>query len=222
MRIVDLSMPITADHPRWQTEVSFKGDVAAGDLSRVTTLRVSCHAYTHVDARRHMFADGATIEATPLEDLVGSCAVLDLMDVKPMQAIGAERLALAGGHVREGDMVLLKSAWDRQRSPETREFWLDSPWITRDGAEWLLARRIKTIAFDFPQDYPIRTLLTGGNPKLDEMVTHDVLLRNGVHMVEYVCNTAAIRAGRVLLSAAPLCIPGADGAPARVFCIEGL
>lgn len=222
MRIIDLSMPITADHPRWKTEVSFAGDVTRGDLARVTTIRVSCHAYTHVDARMHMFADGATIEATPLAELVGDCAVLDMLDLAPNEAVGPGRLEKAGAHVKAGDKVLFKSGWDRHRSPRTTEFWLDSPYITREGAEWLLARKLQTVAFDFPQDYPIRLLLKGEKPPLSDMATHDVLLRNGVHMIEYVVNTAEIRAPRVLLSAAPLKIPGGDGAPARVYCIEGL
>ena len=33
---------------------------------------------------------------------------------------------------------------------------------------------------------------------------------------------AEIRAPEVFLSAAPLKIPGGDGAPARVYCIEGM
>jgi arylformamidase len=220
LRIIDLTMPIEAEHPRWPTTLEFKGDIAAGDLARVTTLTVSCHAYTHVDARRHMFVDGATIEATPLTDLVGECAVVDLLDANPLEVIGPERLNRAGAHVREGDLVLLQTGWDRHRSPTTKEFWLDSPYLTREAAEWLYERRVKTVAFDFPQDYPIRLLLKGERRPMAEMVTHDILLRHGVHLVEYVCNTASISRPRVLLSAAPLKVPGADGAPARVYCIE--
>jgi kynurenine formamidase len=65
-------------------------------------------------------------------------------------------------------------------------------------------------------------LLKGERRPLSEQVTHDVLLRAGVHMIEYVVNTAEIREPSVFLSAAPLKIPGADGAPARVYCIEGM
>ena len=119
-------------------------------------------------------------------------------------------------------MVLLKTNWDRQRSPTTKEFWLDSPYLTRDAAEWLLAAGIRTIGYSFPQDYPIRLMLKGEVRPLAEQVTHDVLLRAGVHMIEYVANSADIREANVFLSAAPLKIPGADGAPARVYCIEGL
>jgi arylformamidase len=222
MRIIDLSLPIAAGHPRWKTEVTATGDLAKGDLAQVTWLKVSCHAFTHVDARRHMFADGATIETTPLDALVGPCAVVDLMDAQPNEAIGAEKLAARGKHITRGGMVLLKSDWDRQRSPTTKEFWLDSPYLTRDAAEWLLATGIRTIGYSFPQDYTIRLLLKGETRPLAEHVTHDVLLRAGVHMIEYVANTADIREANVFLSAAPLKIPGADGAPARVYCIEGL
>lgn len=222
MRIIDLSMPIAAGHPRWRTEVAFKGDIEKGDLSRVTWLTLSCHAYSHVDARRHMFLDGETIEATPLSDVVGRCAVVDLMDIESNEAIGPEKLAERGAHIERGGMVLLKSPWDRMRAPTTRAFWLDSPFLTREAAVWLLDRGIRTIAYSFPQDHAIRLLLDGISLPLVEHVTHDVLLRAGVNMIEYVANTAEIREPFVFLSAAPLLIPGADGGPARVYCIEGM
>src|SRR5262245_22493362 len=103
MRIIDLTMPIVTGHMRWTAERTVAGDLAKGDLFQVTTLKVSCHGFTHVDARRHYFADGATIEDTPLEDVVGDAAVVDLMDVEPNEAIGPEKLEPRFGHVREGD-----------------------------------------------------------------------------------------------------------------------
>lgn len=221
MRIIDLSMPIITDHVRWKAERTIAGDLDKGDLFQVTTLKISCHSFTHVDARRHYFADGDSIEATPLEDVVGDAAVIDLMDVEPNEAVGPEKLERRFSHVRPRDMVLFKSGWDGKRSFRTREFWLDSPYLTRDAALFLKARGVRTIAYDFPQDYVIRMLLHGEIRPIAEHVTHDILLRAGVNMIEYVVNTAAIVAERVLLSAAPLRIPGADGAPARVYAIEG-
>jgi kynurenine formamidase len=221
MRIVDLSMPIITDHVRWKAERTVAGNLAAGDLFQVTTLKVSCHSFTHVDARRHYFADGKTIEETPLDAVVGDAAVIDLMDVVPNEAVGPEKLAARFGHVRPGDKVLLRSGWDGKRSFRTKEFWLDAPYLTREAALWLKDRGVTTIAYDFPQDYVIRLLLHGEIRPIEEHVTHDLLLRAGVHMIEYVVNTAALREPRVLLSAAPLKIPGSDGAPARVYAIEG-
>jgi arylformamidase len=221
MRIIDLTMPIITDHVRWTAERTVKGSVAAGDLFQVTTVKVSCHSFTHVDARRHYFADGATIEATRLEDVVGDAAVIDLMDVAPNEAITPERLNSRCAHVERGDMILFKSGWDQKRSFRTREFWLDAPYLTREAALYLKDKGVRTVAYDFPQDYVIRLLLKNEMRPIEEHVTHDILLRSGVHMIEYVVNTAEIRAQRVLLSAAPLKIEGADGAPARVYAIEG-
>jgi arylformamidase len=222
MRFIDLSMPIRSGHPRWGTEISVKGDVKAGSLAEVTTVRLSCHAFSHVDAQSHMFAGAPTIEQTPLDRLVGPAAVIDLMDIAPNEPIDAKRLSQRGDHVARDGIVLFKTGWDRQRSPYTTAFWTDAPYMTRDGAEWLLARGVKTVAFDFPQDYVIRLLLKGEERPLSENVTHDVLLRNGVTMVEYVVGTAALTQAEVFFSAAPLLIPGADGAPARVYAIEGM
>jgi kynurenine formamidase len=218
MRIIDLSMPVVADHVRWKVEQT----AAQGAISRVTTIRVSCHSFTHVDARRHYFVDGATIEATPLEHCVGSCAVVDLMDAAPNVAIGPEQLAARGRHIRPGDIVLLKSGWHRHRSFETREFWTEAPYLTREAALWLKDTGLISIAYDFPQDYCIRLLLDGISRPIEEHVTHDVLLRAGVTMIEYLTNTAALTQERIHFSAAPIRLPGSDGAPARAYAIEGL
>src|SRR5258706_8438422 len=221
MRIIDLTMPVITDHVRWKAERTVAGDVAAGDLFQVTTVKVSCHSFTHVDARRHYFADGATVEATPLEDVVGEAHVIDLMDVAPNEGVTPDKLGPRLAQVKAGDRILFKSGWDQKRSFRTREFWLDAPYLTRESALLLKDAGVRTIAYDFPQDFVIRLLLHGEIRPIDEHVTHDILLRCGVHMIEYVVNTAEIRAERVFLSAAPLKIPGADGAPARVYAIEG-
>src|SRR5262249_4919656 len=158
-------------------------------------------SFTHVDARRHYFADGATIEATPLEEVVGDAAVIDLMDVTANEAIGPEKLGPRFGHVRPQDKILFKSGWDRKRSFRTPEFWLDAPYLTREAALFLKEKGVRTVAYDFPQDYAIRLLLKGEVRPIEEHVTHDILLRSGVHMIEYVINTGEIHAERVLLSA---------------------
>jgi arylformamidase len=221
MRIIDLSQTIVFDHVRWRAEASASETAAGSALIRVTTLKVSCHSFTHVDARRHYFPDGATIEATPLDAVVGPADVVDLADVVANQAIEPTLLAERMDHVQPGGKVILRTAWHRHRASTTAEFWLDAPYLTRAAALYLRERDVCTIAYDFPQDYCIRLLLKGEVRPVEEHVTHDILLRSGVHMIEYLTNTAEITAPRVFLSAAPLKIAGADGAPARVYAIEG-
>jgi kynurenine formamidase len=220
MEIVDLSMPI-APHFRWQPDIQIKGDIAAGDQFRITRLATTCHGFTHVDAQAHFVAGAPTIEATALDRVVGPARVFDLRAVAPNTAIGPSDLAAAdpGGDER---IVILSTAWDTKRDSATPVFWKDAPHLTRDAALWLHAQKPTAVAFDFPQDYPIRLLLDGKSAPSEEHVTHDILLRAGVTLIEYLVNTAALTRPRTFLCAAPLRIPGADGAPARVFAIEGL
>jgi len=210
MRVVDLSMPI-GPHFRWGPEVQVKGDIASGDPFRVTRLSTTCHGFTHVDAMAHFVAAAPTIETTPLDRVVGPCRILDLRDAAPNEAIGPERLAAADPGGPEGEILLLSAGWDRQRDPTTPAFWRDAPYVTREGAEWLLARKPTAVAFDFPH---------GVVAPRD--VTHVVLLAAGVTLIEYLVNTSALAGPRTFLCAAPLKIPTADGAPARAFAIEGL
>jgi arylformamidase len=221
MEIIDLSMPI-GPHFRWSPELRIKGDIAAGDQFRISHLATTCHGFTHVDAQAHFVAHAPTIEATPLARVVGPARVIDLRNVAPNSAIDARRLASRDPGGAEGEILILSAAWDTKRDNTTPEFWKEAPFLTRDAAEWLHARKPTAVAFDFPQDFPIRLLLDGKTVPSDQHVTHDVLLRAGVTLIEYLVNTSALRHPRTLLCAAPLKIPNADGAPARVFAIDGL
>ncbi len=71
-----------------------------------------------------------------------------------------------------------------------------------------------------PQDYPIRELLGGKQAPIAEFVSHDILLRNGVILIEYLTNLGALSSPRTTLFALPLNIPNSDGAPARVIAYE--
>lgn len=219
-RIIDLSVPIQ-DHFRWPVKRDKIGDHAKGDLAEKTWLGWPVHGFTHMDSPKHYFADAATTDDVPLETTIGDATVFDLEPVEPNEAITAERLEAAGGlYLQAGDIALMRSCWDTQRSLASREFWLDAPYLTRDAAQWLLAKGVRAAAFDFPQDQPIRGLLDGKRAPLEEHVTHDVLLRNGVILIEYLGNTQAIRQPRVWFCCLPLKVPAADGAPARVIAIE--
>lgn len=221
MTIVDLSMTV-GPHFRWAPEITVKGDKGAGDQFRVTRIATTCHGFSHVDAQAHFIEGGPTIESTPLDRVVGPCRIFDLSAVSPEQEIDAATLMAADPGGDEGDILLLACRWDTKRDSQTREFWTEAPWLNREASEYLLSLKPKAVAVDFPQDYPIRLLLDGIRVPDEEHVTHDVLLRAGVTLIEYVVNTAALKGTRTYLCAAPLKVAGADGAPARIFAIEGL
>ena len=218
-RIVDLSMAIE-DHFRWPVARSQKGDLEAGDAFQITRLDWIVHGFTHIDAPRHMVAGGDTTSEVALERTIGAAAVLDLTGIAPKTEITAGMLTAVGGHLEAGDIALLKTCWERVHAPQTPEFWTESPYLSAEACRWLLAREIKALGVDFPQDYPIRGLLGGQQAPIAEFVSHDILLRNGVILIEYLTNLGELEGPRTTLVALPLKIPNADGAPARVIAYE--
>ena len=218
-RLIDLTLPV-ADHFRWKVERRLTAHHAQGDQFQITWIGASVHGFTHIDAPRHMLADGSTTSDFRLEQLVGPAAVVDLTDVLPNRPIAPELIAERGAHIEPGDIVLLKTCWENRYAHSTPEFWTQAPWLTREACEWLHACKIKALGVDFPQDEPIRHLLNSVVKPIHEYVSHDVLLRRGVLLIEYLCNLGALLRPRTHIFALPLKVLDADGAPARVIAVE--
>ena len=222
MQVIDLSMPVDTGHFRWPIERGVKGDFETGSLFEASWLRTSCHGFTHMDAPRHMVPGGPTLDDLDLNRVVGRAAVIDLSDIQPNEEITQERISGAAAHLVPGEIALFRTGWDTQRDWATPAFWRDAPYMSRAACEWLLDRGPTACAFDFPQDYTIRLLLDGEVRPIPEHVTHDVLLRNNVTLIEYLVNTLAVTGQHTFLTALPVRMAGADGAPARVVAIEGV
>lgn len=221
-RVVDLSTPIVTDHFRWPVQRELRRTHEA-DGVQVTWLGTVVHGFTHIDAPRHFEPDGATSDQLDLNTVVGEAAIVDVSSVGPNAPIEARHMDAAGGHVRTGDIVLMRAGWDSVESIETPEFWTRSPWMTNEAADWLRDRQVRAVGFDFPQDYCIRHLLTSSvHAPYEENVTHYKLLRHGVILMEYLCNMTALSGNRTYLVALPIKLPQSDGAPARIIALEGM
>ncbi len=220
-RIIDLSTPIKTDHFRWPVERRQAKSFDAGDPIQVTWLGCTVHGFTHMDSGRHFSKSAYTTDGITLEQTVGEAAVVDISAVGADAPVTEAAVKAAGGHVREGDIVLLRAGWDMVESIDTPEFWTRAPYMTAEACRWLHARKIKAIAYDFPQDHCIRDMVTGARqPAFEENTTHVELLLKGVVMFEYLCNMTALTKDRVEFIGLPLKLPHSDGAPARAIAIE--
>lgn len=217
MQIIDLSLLIQP-HWRWTVNTTLALDHKNQDPFQVTVLSLSVHAFTHIDTPLHIEPDRQTIDQVPLNRLCGPAAVIDLSHKGQDAAITAADLAAHKDLIRDGDIVLLKTGWDRQRDPITREYWTQAPYVDEDAAMWLAERPITAVGFDFPQDYVIRDI-PQRHPPASEMPTHHHLLRKGVYLIEYLCNLDQLTTPRATVFALPLKVQGAEGAPARVVAI---
>ena len=216
---IDLSMPITTDHVRWKSAVEKKGNFDEGDLFEATQLQVSCHAFTHMDALSHIQKGAYNILDIPIETYIGEFHVLDLSDlIGDNFAITEHVLESVWSKAEKVSKVIFKTCWDTHYSYNSREFWGHAPYITFEGAAYLAAKNLSIIAFDFPQDYPIRGWLNGTMEKpLTKHVTHHHLLAKCVTLVEYICNTSRITSPLVEALMIPIAIENTDGVPCRAL-----
>lgn len=220
-RHIDLSTPVVEGHFRWPVERRLLKSHEAGDHVQATWAGWIVHGFTHMDSPRHFVADGFTTDHITLDMTCGAGAVVDVSAVGANQPVTESLIAEAGAHVRQGDFVLLKTAWDLQADIATPDFWANAPYMTREASIWLRERGIKAIGYDFPQDHCIRNFLTGAPAApAEDHVTHWELLRHGVIMFEYLCNMHALQTPRPEVIALPVKLPTSDGAPARVIAIE--
>ena len=176
------------------------------------------HGFTHVDAPCHMIRGGRTLDDCNLNQLCGEAAVIDVTDLVPSGAVTGEVLEERGGHVRAGDLLILRSNLHEVHPNTTGDYWLKSPYVDADGSQWIVDRGCRALVIDFPQDYVAREmgdrLVT--NPEFTE---HQIVLGANLMHLEHVVNLGAIHQDRVFLIGWPLRLPGADGGPASPIAL---
>ena len=220
MKVVDLSFPIRP-HFRWTVRPELRSSHARGDIFQSTTLTISCHAYTHVDAPVHFLPGDRHIAEMPVDQWIGDAAVVDLTHLGDNGEVTAEDLERRAAHVQRGDIVLLRTDWPRRAEVQSERFWRDAPWTGRPACDWLVARGAKAVGYDYPPDYCIRTsIFSPETPRTRaECATHDVFFSAGITVIEYLTNLDRIGVPRCRFIALPLAIDGADGSPVRAIAL---
>ena len=220
MPIIDLSFPIRP-HFRWKVEPTLRSSHARGDLFQSTVLTITCHAYTHVDAPVHFLPGDRDIASMPVDQWIGDAAVVDLTHLGDNGEVSAIELDAHAGHVRRGDIVLLRTDWPRKISVDSEKFWRDAPYTARSACDWLVRRGVKAVGYDYPPDQCIRTTIFAPATKVErrECVTHDVFFAAGITVIEYLTNLDRIGVARCRFMALPLRIEGADGSPVRAIAL---
>jgi arylformamidase len=81
------------------------------------------------------------------------------------------------------------------------------PHLSTDAAEWLVARGVKAVVYDFPEEYLIRT----ENFRGEDCPVHHTLLGNGFYNIEYVVNLRRLTKPFYTIFALPLKLRGPVG-----------
>lgn len=204
MTIYDVTATLRPGMPTWDGEPGpecrpIKRIGVDGEPAQVSLLTIGTHTGTHVDAPAHFIAGGATVEALPLDALVGPCRVVDvgarsLIEPADLErsAPGARRLLLKTGSARLWDLA---------------EFQREFVALSADAAAWIVSQGALLVGIDYLSVDPYDA---------EPASAHLTLLSAGVVVLEGL-DLRHVPAGEYDLAALPLKLAGADGAPARVI-----
>ena len=176
-------------------------------------LVLGTHTGTHCDAPLHFIPGAQTIDAVPLDTLIGPARVVDFSYARPFQELGVSDFEKELGN-HKAERVVMRFDWSDNWG--NLVYYTDHPFISQGAARWLVDRGVRLLGMDTPMpDNPKHG--RGNDP---DSPNHKILLGNGVVLVEYLCNLRSLQRKDVELIVMPLKVGGGDGAPARCAAIE--
>ncbi|MAE60756.1 MAG: arylformamidase [Planctomycetaceae bacterium] len=201
---IDITRPIDDNMVCWPgrhpVDITWAKRIDAGHHCNVSHWQVNPHTGTHIDAPRHLFDDGQTIDRVALDTMIGPCCVmelddevspiLDAQDVDPHR--GLQRLLIRSRHSHPSA--------DSAYKPH-------APIMTPDAASNLLAGGLKLLGTD-------RLSVDASDGK--DFALHRLLLAAPCIIVEGL-DLADVKPGEYQLLALPLRIVGSEASPARVL-----
>ena len=232
--IVDLSHSYDAQTIFWPTESGFvlekehDGLTSRGYYYRSNKFSAPEHGGTHIDAPAHFAQDGSTVDAIPLDRLVGSAVMVDVS--RKCLADRDYRIAIedfrewekAHREIPPHSIVLLRTGFakywpDRKKYLGTAEHGaaavakLHFPGLDPAAAAWLVSeRQIKAVGLDTASiDYGQST----GFEAHVELMSHDV------PAMENLANLERLPPTGITVVALPMKIAGGSGGPLRAIAI---
>jgi arylformamidase len=203
--LYDVTVPIAASMPVWPGDPPVRLNLHAhpsrdkSHTVRVTSLEMGSHTGTHIDAPWHFIEGGRTVGEIPLEQMVGDAQVVALEGIRSIT-----RRALAGVDLA-AERILFKT--DNSAHWNDGRFFEDFVHLEPDAAELLVERGVRLVGIDY---------LSIDRYKSEKHPSHFVLLGRNVVVLEGL-DLGPIAPGAYGLTALPLRLAGADGAPARVI-----
>ncbi|MBG9785878.1 arylformamidase [Shouchella lehensis] len=199
---IDITMPLHNGIAHWPGDTPFSYTLSAPmeetgsvNIGEITT---STHTGTHADAPFHYHETGATIDALPLETYVGPALMITAIGVQTINQALLKTYDLTG--VRR---LLIKT----KSKTDSTVFPTDIPYVTEDGANYLLKKGVSLLGVDVPSVDPLTS---------KDLVGHHSLGKANIAIIENLM-LDHVEAGLYEFIALPLRIVGGDGSPVRAI-----
>jgi arylformamidase len=183
--------------------------VATGSPWTVHELRLGTHTGTHIDAARHVIAEGAAIDQYPPMRFILPGIVIDASAAGAGEAITWRVIETAAQALPPGGAAVLRTGWDRYWADEGDERRLAHPYLAAEAARGLAAAGATLVGIDVMS-------VDASSSDLGSPVAHAELLSRDILVVENLAHLDVLTAGRIYhFSFLPLRLGGVDGSPIR-------
>ncbi|MBA7568802.1 Kynurenine formamidase [subsurface metagenome] len=208
--IVDLSHNLHSDMPVYPGDRNVEiipTKIHENGGYNVHSISMSSHTGTHVDAPYHVRPGGDTVDSPEVLDAcIGDALVIDVSSRLDGIEITPESLGTATERIKPGDRLLLTTGWSDLFG--TDDFFRNYPSLSIELTRLLIGKSVALIGIETPSVHYEKNDLI-----------HEMLLSNGIIIVENLANLKKLGEGRVFFSAAPLKLRGIDGSTVRAYAI---
>ncbi|GAA0259178.1 cyclase family protein [Haladaptatus pallidirubidus] len=182
------------------------------DGYRVTDLELGTHSGTHVDAPRHTEPEGRTLDSFPIETFVFDALLVDCREKEAREPIRPADLPES----TDDDLLVFYTGWDAHWGTDD---YFNHPYLTAETARWC-ANHDYHVGIDALNVDPTPSENATDEPGPEDadeptgVPAHHELLETDHLIVENLTNLDGLPR-RFALSALPLSVRNADGAPIR-------
>lgn len=213
-RIVDLSHLVEADMPVDPSlklpELSFFGRIGNGGQHNLEVISYCPHTGTHMDAPYHVIEDAGAIETWPADILIGPAVVVSVGRPGNYAITKAdiENWEKLNGPIKKGDAVLFHSGHDANWAKGYKAYIAEGyTHLTPEAAQYLAAKGIRYMAIE------------SISPDTDSVSAHQILMKNGIPIIENICNLGEIGQTRCTTIGTFPAVKGATGVWVRLLAI---
>ncbi len=193
------SVHYPGDTPYVREVVSRIADGADYDLS---TIAMSAHCGTHIDAPAHFIAGGKTIEQYPVTEFVRSALVVPVEGRDAIVSGDLEQLS-----IEPGDALLCRTDNSLRGLPRSRVFSEQYVYLSQEAAQTCVEMGVGLVGIDY-----ISVDRFGD----DAYPAHRTLLGNGVFVLEGI-DLSQVPPGRYILCCLPLKLAQCEASPVRAI-----
>jgi len=177
----------------------YSPDKGQGREITMSQLIINTHHGTHVDAPRHFYPDGTSIDEMPLDAIMGPARVIEIKNT-----VSIEPEELATHNIQPGERILFKTK--NSAYYKLDKYVEDFCFLSTNGAHFLRDKKISVVGLDYFG-------IASGEHVLE---VHKSLLGSGIWIIETI-DLSAVKAGNYEIICLPLKVAHGDAGPARII-----